>query len=168
MTGERGDKSMDQIIEECIEEIHKYKDGVHELNPGIDRAIIKAFETKYNINLPEDYKDFLTVYNGGELFIPGTVVSGVFDEEKEIKDDNGDYLHLNLTNKWPDMGDELLIIADLNYGDMICYDSKRQVIVQWDHEIGEVTIEWDTFAEWLQDEMKAGSELVDYNGNEKE
>ena len=159
---------MNHIVEECIEEIRKYKSDVHELNPGIDRDIIEAFESKYNIKLPEDYKDFLTVYNGGELFIPGTVISGVVDENSLIEEENGYLLHLNLTNKWPDMGDELLIIADLIYGDMICYDCERHVIVQWDHEIGEVTIEWDSFADWLREEMKIGNELVDYDGTDKE
>ena len=80
---------MNHIVEECIEEIRKYKSDVHELNPGIDRDIIEAFESKYNIKLPEDYKDFLTVYNGGELFIPGTVISGVFDENSLIEEENG-------------------------------------------------------------------------------
>ena len=108
------------------------------------------------------FKDYLLGHGVPEENI--IIVSFDMDDEEE----NGDLLHLNLTNKWPDMGDELLIIADLIYGDMICYDCERHVIVQWDHEIGEVTIEWDSFADWLREEMKIGNELVGYDGTDKE
>ena len=58
------------------------------------------------------------------------------------------------------MGDELLIIAHLNFGDMICLDMERNVIVQWDHEIGEEVYEWNSFSDWLRDELESGKEFI--------
>ncbi len=36
-------------------------------NPITSHDNIKKFETKFNIILPEDYKEFLLVYNGGVI-----------------------------------------------------------------------------------------------------
>ena len=158
---------MNEKMEYCIEEIRKYSDGVHELKKGIGKEKIKIFEKKTGIVLPDDYMEFLTIYNGGEIFIPGTSIAGIYDEEMKEKERFGNYLDDNLQKKWPDMGDELLIVADLNYGDMICIDEKNNVIVQWDHEKGEVVEEWDSFSSWLKEEMEIGKDLVDYNGEDK-
>lgn len=40
------------------------------------------------------------------------------------------------------------------------------VIIYWNHETGEVTEEWDSFGEWLNDEMESGKMLVNYDGSE--
>ena len=151
----------------CIDEIRKYSAGVHEFKKGIRKEKIKLFEKKTGIVLPDDYMEFLTIYNGGEIFIPGTSIAGIYDEEQEEKEKFGNYLDDNLQKKWPDMGDKLLIVADLNYGDMICIDEENNVIVQWDHEKGEIVEEWDSFSSWLKEEMEIGKDLVDYNGEDK-
>ena len=72
---------MNEKMEYCIEEIRKYSDGVHELKKGIGKEKIKIFEKKTGIVLPDDYMEFLTIYNGGEIFIPGTSIAGIYDEE---------------------------------------------------------------------------------------
>lgn len=158
---------MNEKMKYCIDEIRKYSAGVHELKKGIRKEKIKLFEEKIGIVLPDDYMEFLTIYNGGEIFIPGTSIAGIYDEEQEEKEKFGNYLDDNLQKKWPDMGDKLLIVADLNYGDMICIDEENNVIVQWDHEKGEIVEEWDGFSSWLKEEMEIGKDLVDYNGEDK-
>lgn len=40
--------------------------------------------------------EFLTIYNGGEIFIPGTSIAGIYDEEQEGKEKFGNYLDDNL------------------------------------------------------------------------
>ncbi len=158
---------MNEKMKYCIDEIRKYSVGVHELKKGIRKEKIKLFEKKTGIVLPDDYMEFLTIYNGGELFVPGTSIAGIYDEEQEEKEKFGNYLDDNLQKKWPDMGDKLLIVADLNYGDMICINEENNVIVQWDHEKGEIVEEWDSFSSWLKEEMEIGKDLVDYNGEDK-
>jgi hypothetical protein len=66
-----------------------------------------------------------------------------------------------------------LIIADTNYGDMICMDlassnGQDAKIVQWSHETGRVTRRWTKLVKWLMDEMDSGAMLIDYDGKEKE
>ena len=80
----------------CIDEIRKYSAGVHEFKKGIRKEKIKLFEEKTGIVLPDDYMEFLTIYNGGEIFIPGTSIAGIYDEEQEEKEKFGNYLDDNL------------------------------------------------------------------------
>jgi hypothetical protein len=37
---------------------------------------------------------------------------------------------------------------------------ERNVIVQWDHEIGEEVYEWNSFSDWLRDELESGKEFI--------
>ena len=57
-----------------FEEINKYSSNIHKLNPGVELCYIEEVEKELNIIFPKIYKDFLQVCNGGELFIPGTVL----------------------------------------------------------------------------------------------
>src|SRR5699024_6667252 len=97
-------------------EINKYTDGVHSLNSGIDIRYIEETERKLNITLPNIYKDFLQVCNGGEFFIPGTVFSEVYNPTYGEKRNGTPYLDESFKRRLPAMPDSLLIIADLNYG----------------------------------------------------
>ena len=162
------EKERYQRINECIGEIKKYVPSVHELRPGTSMDKIREYECKYHVYLPTDYRLFLTNYNGAELFVPGTVIVGIYDERSGPKEKCVNYLEENEQKKWPGMGDNLLIVADLNYGDMVCLDRETSKIVNWSHEIGEIDQEWDSFSAWLKDEMEIGKSLVDYEGNDKE
>ncbi|MDM5186282.1 SMI1/KNR4 family protein [Bacillus sp. DX4.1] len=69
--------------------------------------------------------------------------------------------------------DNLLIIADLNYGDSICFylitnNDQDAEVIQWDNESKSVSRTWSGFEEWIMDVLEEGSMLVDYEGNEKE
>ncbi|MCP3742655.1 SMI1/KNR4 family protein [Rossellomorea sp. BNER] len=158
-----------------FEEINKYTDNVHSLNKEVELADISKLEIELNIQIPRIYKDFLQVCNGGELFIPGTVLSEIYTHSSGTKQRGGSYLNDSFKKERRPHGmpDKYLIIADLNYGDTICmdleggneYDAR---IVQWDRESQTVSRSWDSFVEWLMDALDEGSMLVDYDGNEKD
>ena len=59
-----------QSFTTIFEEVNKYVDGIHNLNNGINLEDITSLQNELNIQIPDIYKDFLQVCNGGELFIP--------------------------------------------------------------------------------------------------
>ncbi|MDG5471422.1 SMI1/KNR4 family protein [Jeotgalibacillus sp. ET6] len=156
-------------------EINKYADTVHLLNPGVDIHYIEQVEKDLHISFPKIYKDFLQACNGGELFIPGTVLSEVYSPALGQKKRGASYIHESnrKDRRRPEMPDHLVIIADLNYGDSICFDLKTNngqdaEVVQWDHESKSISRTWSGFKEWIMADLEQGSMLVDYEGNEKE
>lgn len=163
------------ILKPFFDEVNKYSEVVHNLNSGVSLKEIESLENQLNIKLPSIYKEFLEVCNGGEIFIPGTVLAQVYQPSKGPMKKGESYLNESFKpeRRWPQMPATYLIIADLNYGDAICMDLSKcndidARIVQWDHETESVSRQWNGILEWLMSEMAEGAELVDYNGEEKE
>jgi hypothetical protein len=164
-----------QDLTPFFEEINKYADTVHSLNPGVDIYQIEQVEKELNTTFPKVYKDFLQACNGGELFIPGTVLSEIYYPALGQKKRGTSYINESFgkNRRRPGMPDNLLIIADLNYGDSICFNlitnnGLDAEVVQWDNESKSVSRTWSGFKEWIMDVLEEGSMLVDYEGNEKE
>ncbi|MWC30013.1 SMI1/KNR4 family protein [Paenibacillus sp. MMS18-CY102] len=158
-----------------VQEINRYAEGVHSLNEGIDESSIEDLESMLKVKFPKVYKDFLQICNGGELFIPGTVISEIYTTTSGPKQRGGSYLNdsFMIERRRPGMPDTYLIIADLNYGDTICLDldtnnGYESTVVQWDREAQEVSRSWGSFVEWIMDTLEEGAMLVDYEGNEKD
>jgi len=158
-----------------LDEVNKYVEGVHDLNAGTSIENIEAVERQLNIKLPLIYKEFLQICNGGELFIPGTVLSQVYEPAKGLVKRGESYLNESLKpeRRWPKMPKNYLIIADLNYGDAVCMNLNKcngndTEVIQWDHETASVSRTWNGLVEWLMSELAEGFELVDYDGEDKE
>ncbi len=167
--------SENEVLKPFFEEINKYVDNVHSLNPGVDIYHIEQVEKELSIAFPKIYKDFLKACNGGELFIPGTVLSEIYYPALGQKKRGTSYINESFREdrRRPEMRDNLFIIADLNYGDSICFDlmtnnGQDAVVVQWDNESKSVSRTWSGFREWIMDVLDEGSMLVDYEGNEKD
>lgn len=170
-----GNSTNNSLLKPFFNEINKYSEGVHSLNSGVDLKEIELLEKQLNIKLPLIYKDFLQVCNGGEIFIPGTVLAQVYQSSKGLMVEGESYLNesFKMERRWPQMLDEYLIIADINYGDVVCMDLSKSngidtEVVQWNHEIGTVSRKWNSFVDWLMSEMDEGSQLVDYDGEDKD
>ena len=156
-----------------VDEMNKYVDGVNFLNQGIENWYIEKMETKLKVKLPEEYRGFLRIYNGGEIFRPGTVLSEIYINPND-RVRGGYYLNDVFDEKYKitELPENLLFIATMNYGDKICIDmsNSREIakIMQWDIQTGEITREWSSFKDWLSSCLEAGEMLVDYDGSEKE
>ncbi|UTR15708.1 SMI1/KNR4 family protein [Salipaludibacillus sp. LMS25] len=168
-------QSRNEELKFFFDEIKKYTTNVHSLNPGVNSDQIEEVEKKLDINLPYIYKVFLQVCNGGELFIPGTVLAEIYHPELGEKQKGISYINESYREdrRPPEMSNNLCIIADLNYGNVIAFDlstnnGQDAIVVQWDNEAQIVSRTWSGFSEWLTDVLEEGSMLVDYNGNEKE
>ncbi|MDE7200368.1 MAG: SMI1/KNR4 family protein [Lachnospiraceae bacterium] len=166
-------KTVKDYFSRFYTEIGKYKQGIHVLNDGISEAEINDFEIKYHIYLPFYYREWLKMNNGGELFLPGTVLYQIQgNEEYEVGTSYVEY-NFDPTKRWPQMPNYLFIIAKICTGDAVGFDLRKTnksdgVIIYWDHETGRVSKKWNSLAEWLDYEMEGGKMLVNYDGSESD
>ncbi len=160
-----------------FDEINKYSEEVHNLNEGSNIRDIEQLELSLKIKLPINYKNFLEICNGGELFaVPaGIILSEVYISSKGSMKKGVSYLNESFKRerRWTNMPEEFLIIADTSYGDTICMDLETSNdidarIVKWSHEEGEIVNSWERLIDWLMEELEIGAMLVDYDGTDKE
>jgi cell wall assembly regulator SMI1 len=157
-----------------LDEVKRYSPGIHFLNQGAHLEEIETFEAQTDIRLPQQYKDFLQLHNGGELFRPGTVLAMLHTAADMVKQQGLPYLNDSFDSKHrlAGMPSNLIIIAEMNYGDLICIELSKENpdesnIVQWSYEECDISRRWHDFKEWLADAMDEGRMLIDYDGTEK-
>lgn len=133
-------------IKELVSIIYSYKEENY-LIPPCNSLEIKKFEHDNNIVLPKEYVELILEFNGGEVFIPGTKIYGILDEEYSLKKINS-----KENRKIFSIPNNYLIIAKLNFGDFICVNlNSPNEIIQWDHENNTLFFKWDTMFDWLSD-----------------
>ncbi len=161
-------------INEVISELEKFPVDVLTLNNPAEKNEILAFEAKYQLILPLDYKILLTKYNGIDLM--GINIYG-------IKEDSGSYSledcylfeHYEVDNEMPL---HLIPFSPDGFGNHYCFDSSSHDdnscrIVFWQHDcrylgddLPEITN--NNLADWIKKVMIEWT-LEDYNydGTEK-
>lgn len=155
-------------------EISKYVEGIHLLRDGVDMDEIEKFENTYGMYLPTNYKQWLLKNNGGELFATpvGTNIAGILGSKEREK--GTFYLEDNFDNrKRVGVPNYIFMIADTCDGNIIGFDLQRTnledgVVVYWNHETNEFDEEWDSFEDWINDEMETGKMLINYDGTDKD
>lgn len=121
--------------------------------PGAGEDEICAYEQKLGCRLPEDYKTYLKYSNGGEFFVPGTVmwqIGGGADDKNSLENNNqAKDMELEA------IPSNYLVIGRLNYGAPLCLDLDNVGnVVIWDAENEEDFLRWDSFGEWLAEELE--------------
>jgi hypothetical protein len=114
---------MNTEFEYVVSEIKKYIKGVHLLNDGVNVNEIIRFEEKYKMSIPNIYKEWLKLYNGGEFFaLPvGTSFAGILGNSERKK--GVFYMEDNFINeKRIGALNSLLIIGELCDGELIDFD----------------------------------------------
>lgn len=147
-------------IEKALEYLEKNKSD-NEFFDSLNSKFLEVFEGKMRICLPDDYKLFLMFSNGGELFIPGTTLYSYFDADifSSLNRIN-DIATINLENKFS-IPKSYLIIGRLNFGDLICIDTKGEGnVIQWDHEQNVEYMHWISFSKWLSDAIEDFEEYL--------
>ena len=135
-------------LTETIQKLKAYPD-VMEFNPPVSKKEIHDFEIANEIILPTSYTEILQHFDGGELFIPGTVIYGI-SHGKTIKEANSRNVRKDFQ-----IPNSMLIIGKVNYGDYICIDLNTSEIMQWDHENDEEFCRWNTLNEYLMETIAA-------------
>ena len=172
MVKKKGRIKMYIKFEYVVSEIQKYLKGIHFLNEGVDAKEIICFEEKYKVNIPNIYKEWLKLYNGGEFFaLPvGTSFAGILGNSERKK--GIFYLEDNFDNK-KRIGalDNLFIIGELCDGELVGFDLHNTNfedgrVIQYDVETGKIIDEWNSFVEWVNSIFEEGKEMFNYNGED--
>lgn len=118
---------------------------------GASVSQITNYENETNNKLPNDFKEWLLFSNGGEIFVPGTVLYGVDNNAKSsLLNENDDQKRGAFS-----LDDSLLVIGRFNFGDLLCIDLNCAEVVQWDHEEDEEYLRWNSFFEFIEEEITA-------------
>lgn len=126
-------------------------DDMMDFNNGCTEDMLNEFENKNNIKLPQSYASLLKCFDGGEIFVPGTVIYGTgINGGTSIKDVNGREVRGCLS-----IPSSYLIFAKVNYGDFLCIDlNGDNRVIQWDHELNEEFCKWNCLEEWLNETIE--------------
>jgi hypothetical protein len=109
---------------------------------GASEDQILLFEENNNVTLPKKFKEWLTLSDGGECFLPaGVQFYGV--AHKPVIDVNN--------NDRPD--ENYIVIGSFSFGDPILCDRNSEKIYIYDHEEGHIEEDeiYDDFFAFLKD-----------------
>lgn len=138
-------------LQNLIAELRKYTECM-EMNEPLSHHEVENFEKTNKIKLPASYVELLCWFDGGELFIPGTIIYGLNHESAgyTLKEING-----RENRQLFSIPKSMLIIGKLNYGDWLCIDlNHSNKIVQWDHEDDSEFCQWEDLESWLKETIE--------------
>ena len=138
---------------EVLKKIMNYKEQ-HDLNNSASNSYIEK-AIKRGAFIPKDYIELLKEFNGGELFVPGTVLYGLtrYKEYPSLFDTKNTSTIFSIPEKY-------LIIGNLNFGDLICINTEPPYdVIQWDHETDEEFYKWHSIATFLSEQIE---DYLDY------
>ena len=124
-------------IEAVIRRLEEYGDKMDFYPPIGDSSAIR--------DIPAPYAELLGFFNGGEIFIPGTVIysydEAMEENTAEVKDSY-------------DIPDGLFIIGRTNYDAPICMERESPYkVILWDDENGEPESAWDSITDFFEEEI---------------
>ena len=135
-------------------------DVYHCLLAGSLSTSIKL-QNKYRC-FPADYLGWLTVCDGGLLF--DTVMLSSVGHDAALDLDFDTYEDLNSAESMEAFGlpEGYVVFAMRSYGDPICFhaESKDGKVYLWDVEKQEFSDIWDSFEDWLTEEIDDAIELI--------
>jgi len=171
-----GKKNIQKIInmESIITELLKYSDDILEIGNSISDNRINLFEKKYNVILPNDFKEFITKINGFSLL--GNGVYGFDENIAESIEYVYHFEHFEVIYPLP-----LFLVPFCNdgRGNFYCLDTSKNndtgrcPIVFWvsnyeytNYDLPEIVN--DDFMEWVKKEIIEWTfEEYNYDGSEK-
>lgn len=181
---------MEEIWEKFKEDLkaacHKpddYLKIMSKLNDGLDDFQIKAFEKELGMKLPSDYKEFLTIHNGGTSVFNTFKLDSTEDILKSIENANDlleDGYRIEYKKGHVPTEKELEVYAPdensagLNYWskywipfasngnlDSVCYDTQHHEVVLHISDKSEVVVLASSFADYFKKESAEFLKNVD-------
>lgn len=133
--------------------------NVIELMQAASLQEIADFEKKNNISLPDSYKELLSFFDGGEIFIPGTIIYGINEHKgyKTIREINSSEYRKRFN-----IPKTHLIFGKLNYGDLLCINLNDPYdVILWSSDTDEEDFSWDSLSKWLEETI---NDYEEYDG----
>lgn len=149
------------MINNLIQKLQRFS-SVMIFNKPLPEKDLSEFQRVIGSELPSSYATMLRCFDGGELFVPGTIMYGV---NKFKKNDALSEVNDGVYRDKFSIPQTYLIIGKLNYGDLLCIDLKnRNELIQWDHEQDEEFCRWNNFEDWLEETIY---DYLEYEGGDK-
>lgn len=105
-----------------------------------------------SIELPQEYLNLLKLFNGCEVFIPGSVIYGVGSNTNYPL-----FEQFNQPERLKQFGlpENYLIVGNVNFGDLICINKNQpNNLILWEIETRSIFCKWDSFAEFFAEELE--------------
>lgn len=135
---------------ELFKELLAYSD-YHELCEKVEKTSILNFQTSNSIILPNELTVLYEHFDGGEIFIPGTVIYGLEPNDKRMTLREANAKTRRSAFSIPN---HYLIFAKLNFGDLLCVNLNAPYdVIQWDHENDEQYCTWTSISECLKESI---------------
>jgi hypothetical protein len=114
---------------------------------------------EYNIK-NEELRKWLKYCDGGLLFDTVVLSKQAYDEENDMEFDS--YEDYNKDKEKYDLDEKYFIIGFRSYGDIICINmaEDNSKIYLLNIETGEFDQTWDSFTDWLAEEIDEGIQLI--------
>ena len=165
-----------QKLNNLMSELYKFDSSVLELNnPIASSQLIKEFENMFDVILPQEYKDLLSIHNG--IFVMGDGILGIDLDNRRDLYNTYYFEHFEVENSIPRY---LIPFSPDGFGNHYCFDTRVQTndgysyqIVFWQHDYlynkGEdLEVTHESLTDFIREVMIDWIlEDYDYNGNEK-
>jgi len=135
---------MNQTIQKLID-----TNAPMRFKPGADAGAVEKYEQAAGITIPASYREWLDFSDGGEIFVPGTEFYGVNADERFSLYSENDPKAREVFS----LDASMLIVGQLNFGDLVCLDVNSGEIIQWDHELDEEYLRWTDIFSFIEDEI---------------
>lgn len=112
--------------------------------------------------VPLELLDWLKYCNGGLLFDTVLLTTKEHDDELDLDFDTYDEYNTDEARKDYGLPEGYVVFAVRSYGDPICFrnDEPDEKIYLWDVELQEFTDIWDSFGDWLTEELDEAVQLI--------
>ena len=113
-------------------------------------------------NLPVEYLDWVKVCDGGLLFDTVMLSTKGHDDKLDLDFDTFDNINSVEAKVHFDLPDGFVIFALRSYGDPICFNCNKKdgKVYLWDIENKEFSDIWDSFADWITEEIDNAVQLI--------
>lgn len=146
-----------QMMLDDIENLQEFEEYQYLLvgNENTKNDIIN----KYNIK-NEEFKNWLKYCDGGLLFDTVLLSQKAYDKEKDLEFDS--YDDYNKDKKSYGLDEKFCVIGFRSYGALICVNTEENdnQVYLLDVEKGEFTDIWNTFVDWITEEINEAIKLI--------
>jgi hypothetical protein len=147
------------LMRENILKLQKF-DAFHCLLAGTNES---ANAVKKRVSsIPNDFEKWLYSCNGGMLFDTTLLSTKSFDDQIKLSFETFAYCYDDKFREAIQLPDSFFVFAIAVHSDLFCFDTKMcdGKVYQWDAENCEVYTAWNSFEDWLTDQINDAIDLI--------
>ena len=153
-------KCADAELRAVLQKLQKYEKYCKLLDGDIG-TYVKTFDEIGK--MPNQLKEWLKVFDGGLLF-----TTSMFSTRNQAAGKFNRLLSFSEVNspefkKENNIPQAIMSFAMTNYGNYYCYvaDEGGSCVYEWDADQNALTVKWDSFAQWLEEQIDFAQSLIE-------